>query len=111
MPQPEEPYKPSRRKSKKEMTDDEYIRVCERMAELREARKANRDKPKPEKLQPKEKVIIKYVDRLVEVPATTTSKTKTKQVNTQLDDHDDLRKELTEILSILNDIKCTKKKF
>lgn len=88
------PHKANRRKAKKEMTDDEYIRVCERMAQLRETRKVNKDKPKPEK-QVKEKVVIKYVDRPVE------PKTRA----TQLDSHESLKKELTQLLSILNEMK------
>jgi hypothetical protein len=95
MPEPDtEPYKASRRKSKKEMTDDEYIKVCERMAQLRETRKANKDKPKAER-QVKEKVIIKYVDRPIEA----------KPRANQLDSHESLKKELTQLLSILNEMK------
>lgn len=63
MARPSEPKPASKRKTKKEMSNDEYQRVCERMAELRNKRKAGASsQPKPEKV----KEVIKYVDRPVE---------------------------------------------
>lgn len=111
---PEKP-KPSRRKTKKEMNDEEYMRVCERMAKMRENKKANLDKPKVEK-PVKEKEVIKYVDRPVEVVKEIVKEVvkevpaKTKTYKDDLfGDTDELRNELKEVKSMLAEMHKAKK--
>jgi len=107
--------RPARRKTKKEMSDEEYIKVCEKMAKLREARKATPDKPKPAK-PVKEKEVIKYVDRPVEV-VKEVIKEVVKEVPAKpraspvdlFGDTDDLKAELKEVKGILADMARAKR--
>lgn len=65
----QEKQAPKRRMTKREMNDEQYIAVCERMAQLREMRKkvASGETPAKKPKEVKEKEVIKYVDRPVEV--------------------------------------------
>ena len=99
--------KPNRRKTKKEMSDEEYIRVCEKMAQLRQVRKGNKDQPKPEK-PVKEKEVIKYVDRPVEVIKEVPEKPKSRLNLFDQLDNEDLKKDLAEVKSILTEMKTAK---
>lgn len=60
---------PKRRMTKREMSDEQYMAVCERMQQLREMRKktASGQVPAKKPKEVKEKEVIKYVDRPVEV--------------------------------------------
>lgn len=109
----ETPKKVNRKKTKKEMSDDEYVKVCERMAQLRAARKNGSagSAPKPVK----EKEVIKYVDRPVEVvkevikEVEVPAKTERKHVDLfdQID-NEQLKKELLEVKNILVEMKVEK---
>lgn len=65
----QEKQAPKRRMTKREMNDEQYIAVCERMAQLREMRKktASGEVPAKKPKEVKEREVIKYVDRPVEV--------------------------------------------
>jgi len=109
-PDTEPQVKPSRRKTKKEMNDEEYIKVCEKMAKLREARKSTADKPKTDK-PVKEKEVIKYVDRPVEiikeVVKEVVKEVSTKPKSNSVDlfgDTDELKAELKEVKTMLADM-------
>ena len=65
----QEKQAPKRRMTKREMNDEQYVAVCERMAQLREMRKkvATGEQPAKKQKEVKEREVIKYVDRPVEV--------------------------------------------
>lgn len=120
---------PSRRKTKKEMSNEEYERVCERMAELRNKRKAGLAEPQTrEKKEQPVKEVIKYVDRevikevekpvekivekIVEKPVEVIKEV-VKEVPAKnrydlFGDTEDLKKELSEMKSILHEMRKPK---
>ena len=124
-----EPVKqPSRRKTKKEMTNEEYERVCARMAELRNRRKAGLSEPPKEKKEKPVKEVIKYVDREVirevekpvekivekivekpvEVIKEVVKEVPAKNKYDLFGDTEDLKKELSEMKSMLHEMRKPK---
>ena len=115
----------TRRKSKKEMTDDEYVRVCARMAELRNKRKTGAAEPKKEKPikevikyvdrevireveKPVEKVIEKVIEKPVEVIKEVIKEVPSKNRYDLFGETEDLKKELSEMKSMLHELRKPK---
>jgi hypothetical protein len=123
MARPSSPVKTSRRKTKKEMSNEEYQRVCERMAELRNKRKTSVTSEKSDK-PVKVKEVIKYVDRPVEIVKEVikeiekpVEKIVEKIVEVEkpakhkydlFGDTEDLKKELNEVKSMLHEMRKPK---
>ena len=114
--EPVEQPKTAKRKTKKEMSAEEYERVCQRMTEMRENKKANLEKPKVAK-PVKEKEVIKYVDRPVEVirevikevVKEVPAKAQKTQAVDLFGDTDDLKAELKEMKALLADMARAKR--
>jgi hypothetical protein len=112
--------KTAKRKTKKEMSAEEYERVCQRMTEMRESKKANLEKPKVAK-PVKEKEVIKYIDRPVEVVKEVIkyvdkevikevpAKAQKTQAVDLFGDTDDLKAELKEMKALLADMARAKR--
>ena len=120
---------PKARKTKKETSQEEYLKVCERMAELRAKRKqkpgsepVKKSEPEPEKPikqskskpEVRYKEVIKYVDRPVEVikevPVSSKEPSKETKKYNLFDDSEihELKSELGEVKTILSEMKQRK---